>query len=90
MGLGGNVIELEETEFYLMNDDVSAVRGAQWDSPAFGLLTILRVSTSPSVPPSANNTTTGFRVASIPEPSSQLLVLWGAIGLLLRRRNARG
>jgi hypothetical protein len=89
MGLGGNVWEYEETEFDLMNDLIGrgdfVLRGGDFtDDPTY-LSTSSRFTTF-----GVHGLTTvyisGFRVASVPEPSSQLLGLLGMLGLLLRRR----
>ena len=88
MGLGGNVWEWEETEFDLTNDDSSSVRGVRggsWSNNSSNMSASNRIDGNPT---HENNSSIGFRVASIPEPSSQLLALLGMLGLLLRRRGA--
>jgi formylglycine-generating enzyme len=86
MGQGGNVDEWEESEFDLTNNSPSAIRGfrgGNWDrSPAF-LLSSNRFSVAPSI----EDNILGFRVASIPEPST--IVLLATTILLLRRRTER-
>jgi formylglycine-generating enzyme required for sulfatase activity len=94
MGQGGNVAELEETEFDLVNDLVNAfdpnfeppvgIRGGTWFDIPNNLLAMLRVRRAPN----EHGPFTGFRVASasIPEPSTMLLGALGAGGLLARRR----
>ena len=61
------------------------LRGGSWDGFGFdglGLGADWRDSTDPS----SGNYDFGFRVASVPEPSTGLLVLLGLSGLLLKRR----
>ena len=88
MGMGGNVYEWEETEFDLVNNSSSSargVRGGNW----FGFSDDLLSSFRNSVRPMGELYFIGFRVASIPEPSTLVLLgmgIVGALGLLLRRR----
>jgi formylglycine-generating enzyme required for sulfatase activity len=95
MGLGGNVWEWTETEFDLVNDSVSSLRGSRggsWiSSISFGLS-----SSDQSIGNPANEFDTfGFRVASldftaVPEPSSMLgAVSLGLVGLMYRRPRSR-
>jgi formylglycine-generating enzyme required for sulfatase activity len=85
MGQGGNVWELNETAFDGNNDiagENREIRGGVWnDSIGF-----LEASSRSSLNPLNENYTNGFRVASVPEPSTGLLVLLGLGGLLLKRR----
>jgi len=86
MGQGGNVWEWEETEFDLVNDSSSSargVRGGDWDLFSFGLSSSSRFSFGG---PSFEGSSVGFRVASIPEPSSLLLGAFTSVGLWMRRR----
>jgi formylglycine-generating enzyme required for sulfatase activity len=85
-GQGGNVFEWEETEFDLVNDSSSSargVRGGDWNNGSGGLLSSLR---SFGFPTGEYSGGVGFRVASIPEPSTMLLGVFGAGGLLVWRR----
>ena len=88
MGQGGNVYEWEETEFDLVNDSSSparAIRGGFWDFGSYFLLSSNRTSGFPF--PSFEGYGIGFRVASrIPEPSTLLLAVGLAGGLLVWRR----
>jgi formylglycine-generating enzyme required for sulfatase activity len=88
MGLGGNALEWEETEYDLVNDNGSSfrgLRGGYWDSI---LSQTLAASLRDSGVPTSGDYVMGFRVASIPEPSTGLLGLLAGVGLLLRRRVA--
>jgi len=86
MGQGGNVFEWEETDFDLVNGTPSSsaggVRGGLWFSDSGLLSSSSRVSFNPS----NELNFIGFRVASIPEPSTLLLAAMGSVGLLLRRK----
>lgn len=85
MGQGGNVWEWEETEFDLLNDSSSSARGVRggfWD---FNSNLLLSSSRNIGIP-SLENGSVGFRVASIPEPSTVLLGTLASVGLLMRRR----
>jgi len=84
-GQGGNVFEWEETSFDLMNDSSSSLRsfrGGSWATVSFGLVASFRNKRLPS----DEVTGIGFRVASIPEPSTLLLGTLASMGLLMRRR----
>jgi len=90
MGQGGNVWEFQETELDLINDSTSStrsVRGGFWNSTSFFLSTSVQSGGDPT----AGSNSVGFRVASVsvPEPSSLLLGVLGAVGLLLWRRVSR-
>jgi len=70
-GQGGNVWEWEETDYDLVNDSLDS--GLVSTFRAFGYA-------------SYENLGIGFRVASIPEPSTLLLGMLGTLSLLFRRR----
>jgi formylglycine-generating enzyme required for sulfatase activity len=85
MGQGGNVREWEETNFNLKTNIGSyprGIRGGFWASSYEEPRATSRVYFSPS----DALRSVGFRVASIPEPSSTLLGVLPTAGLLLRRR----
>lgn len=89
MGLGGNVSEIQETEPDLVNDFVPmfgslrGVRGGNWNSNSADLFGPVAWG----VPPRDSVLYLGFRVASVPEPTSFVLCGVVAVGLLrLRRR----
>ena len=98
MGLGGNVLEWEETSLGLNNSTGSSsrgVRGGVWFYGSGNLSSSSRLRGSPS----GESFIIGFRVASlsssaaaVPEPSSaiamSLLFGLGIAGRRLRRRNA--
>ena len=89
MGQGGNVSEYEETEFDLVNDSSwspRGFRGGRWvssirsgDLRSFDRAGIFR--------PTHKASDIGFRVASIPEPSSLLLGALASVGFLVRRKS---
>jgi formylglycine-generating enzyme len=86
MGQGGNVWEWNETAYDGTNNTAGEnreLRGSSWgnDSLYLDASRLLRFSN-----PSEENGSNGFRVASVPEPSTGLLVVLGLSGLLLRRR----
>jgi sulfatase modifying factor 1 len=87
MGQGGNVFELEETDFDLLNGptvttDLRGLRGGYWSSGAIDLQSLTRRNTSPT----NQQNFIGFRVASvIPEPGTVLLAALAGLGLLWRR-----
>jgi formylglycine-generating enzyme required for sulfatase activity len=85
-GQGGNVLEWEETEFDLVNDSSSSsrgLRGGNWGGISGDLRATLRHGSDPSYESSFR----GFRVASIPEPTTYALAL-AALCLVLGRRRA--
>jgi len=87
-GQGGNVVEWLETAADGINDagdDQRLIRGGDWRSSEV----VLRSSTSAFLEPTVSGFEFGLRIASIPEPSSALLL--GSGGLLaLARRRRRG
>jgi formylglycine-generating enzyme required for sulfatase activity len=85
VGQGGNVFEWEETTFDLLNDGSSSsrgVRGGDFINNSSFLLSSSRINLDPT----NGFHSAGFRVASIPEPSSLLLGAMATVGLLMRRR----
>jgi hypothetical protein len=91
MGQGGNIFEWNESAFDGTNSSASEnrdIRGGNWfDSELY-----LRSSIRYDVDPSLENYDLGFRVASVPEPSTYAIALAGlACGgySLFRRRRAR-
>ena len=91
MGQGGNIFEWNESAFDGTNSSASEnrdIRGGNWfDSELY-----LRSSIRYDVDPSLENYDLGFRVASVPEPSTYAMALAGlACGgySLFRRRCAR-
>jgi formylglycine-generating enzyme required for sulfatase activity len=86
MGQGGNAWEWMETAYDGSNniaDEIRELRGGFWDD-FFG--DSLVASSRSHGYPTNEFTTDGFRVASVPEPSTGLLVVLGLSGLLLMRR----
>ena len=90
MGQGGNVFELEETAFDLMNSSGSSSRGwrgGDWNEAE----NVLSVSGRFDFGPASNEGfSTGFRVASVPEPSSFLLLSAAFLGMSIGRRMCIG
>ncbi len=85
MGQGGNVREWNESAFDGSNSSSSefrAVRGGSWFLSESGL----RSSSRGGSVPTGENDSIGFRVASVPEPSTYVLVLMGAGALYLWKR----
>jgi len=88
MGQGGNVSEWNETAVDGINNTAGEsrnLRGGAWYSSSSGLDASSRYTTSPASEGGFTGDY-GFRVASVPEPSTGLLVVLGLSGLLLRRR----
>jgi len=88
MGQNGNVWEWNESAFDGINDSNAedrGIRGGYWFNSEFNLRSSLRGSDTPS----SENSNVGFRVASVPEPSSFLMMMMGLSVLLLRRRSSR-
>ncbi len=83
MSLGSNIWEWEETEFDLVNDNSSTVRGLRgnrWFDTSFNMMSSRRGFFSAQV----EDSNTGFRVATtaVPEPSSVALVALTAMGIV--------
>ncbi len=77
--------EWNETARDLINNTAGEnrqLRGGSWLSDSSGLDASDRSFASPLYV----NSSHGFRVASVPEPSTGLLVVLGLSGLLLKRR----
>ena len=58
------------------------LRGGSWNNDSGYLVASIRSNTNPT----SEYYGFGFRVASVPEPSTGLLVVLGLSGLLLKRR----
>jgi len=85
MGQGGNVFEWNESAFDGANSSSSearVVRGGGW----FNSEHTLRSSTRNDFDPTYEDGGKGFRVASVPEPSTAVLVLLGAGAVYLWKR----
>jgi len=85
MGQNGNALEWTESAFFAPNDNSSAsraLRGGGW----FDAEAQLRSSFSSGSGPQLEGTGVGFRVASVPEPSSTLLMLSAGLVAFARRR----
>jgi formylglycine-generating enzyme required for sulfatase activity len=85
MGQGGNVYEWNETAFDGINNEAGEPRqerGGSWSVNSLLLDASFRFNGSPA----GEGNSLGFRVASVPEPSTGLLVVLGLSGLLLKRR----
>ena len=78
---GGNVWELNET---LIRDTLRGLRGGSWGWYASDLRATQRFYANPT----SQQAIRGFRVASIPEPSTVLLDLIGCIFTFTRRRKS--
>jgi formylglycine-generating enzyme required for sulfatase activity len=88
MGQGGNVFEWTESAFAGTNSSSSvarAIRGGSW----LGSEVSLRSSTRNFNGPTGESNFIGFRVASVPEPSTAVLVLMAGGAWLLRKRFRR-
>jgi formylglycine-generating enzyme required for sulfatase activity len=88
MGQGGNVWEWNESAFDGANSSSSelrASRGGGWSNA----VNFLRSSDRHSHGPADEDSDFGFRVASVPEPSTYVLVLMAGGAWLLRRRLRR-
>ncbi|KAB2644828.1 MAG: SUMF1/EgtB/PvdO family nonheme iron enzyme [Verrucomicrobia bacterium] len=85
MGQNGNVFEWQESAFDGINNwefDNRAIRGSSW----LGGVVYLRSSGSDYIPPILSNFDIGFRVASVPEPSSTVLMISAGLLAIARRR----
>ncbi|MEI8375778.1 MAG: SUMF1/EgtB/PvdO family nonheme iron enzyme [Planctomycetota bacterium] len=77
---GGNVWEWNESRWVnYQGKDVRGVRGGAFDDPQYGLHANTRIGFAS---PSLEHFDMGFRVASVPEPSTLALLSVGIIGLL--------
>jgi len=87
-GQNGNVWEWNESAFNAPNDSSSedrAARGGSW----FLAEDDLRSSFRLNFVPTEEDGSVGFRVASVPEPSTAILILMAGGACLLRRRPSR-
>ena len=85
MGQNGNVYEWAESAFDGINNSSSEdreIRGGSWNFSGGAMRSSLRSLNSPAV--SANNI--GFRVASVPEPTSTVLMCSAGLLAIARRR----
>ncbi len=78
---GGNVYEWSEA---VISSSFRGLRGGSWNSISVFLAAAFRYSGDPS----DEGVDLGFRVASIPEPSTGLLGVLGMLGLMQRRRRS--
>lgn len=88
MGQGGNVMEWNETAYTGINSlssEQRAIRGGSYFADEFSM----RASSRNYDLPTYEGNNLGFRVASVPEPSTYLLVLLGA-GALYALRGRQG
>jgi formylglycine-generating enzyme required for sulfatase activity len=88
MGQGGNVWEWNESAFdgsNSLSSEGRAVRGGFWSDSEFGLRSSFRNGFGPAVEGSDG----GFRVASVPEPSTYALLAMTAAGALWMARRRR-
>ena len=88
MGQGGNVWEWNESALDGTNSSSSenrAQRGGRWSGPEFGLSSSGQNGNDPTF----ESDTIGFRVASVPEPSTYALLLMTAAGALWMTRRRR-
>ena len=76
---GGNLWEWNEA---LVSSSSRGIRGGSWDFNSGNLLSSFRLNINPS----DEYDLIGFRVASIPEPSTLLLGALASVGMLLRRK----
>ena len=85
MGQGGNVFEWNESAFDGANSSSSesrTIRGGLWDGAEVFLRSSFRFDSVPAF----ESREIGFRVASVPEPSTYALILMAGAGWLLWRR----
>jgi formylglycine-generating enzyme required for sulfatase activity len=85
MGQGGNVWEWSESALDGTNNSVSEdrlLRGGNWTASAFSLGSTGREFSGPAT----ERDNRGFRVASVPEPSTYALLLMAGAGWLLWKR----
>ncbi len=85
MGQNGNVWEWNESAFEGINNSSSenrAIRGGVWFAAEFNLRSSVRFS----LPPANSGDGVGFRVASVPEPTSTVLMISAGLLAIARRR----
>lgn len=90
MAQGGNAYEWAESSYSMTNansTDGRTFRGYDWSN---GNVSILASEARQSADPTWEYRGTGFRVASIPEPSSFMLIGFSVLGLLMRRKRCEG
>ena len=89
MGQGGNVFEWNESAFDRLDSSSSenrAIRGGNWSIGVSGLRSS---SSRGGSSPALEHRSIGFRVASVPEPSTYALLLMTAAGALWMTRRRR-
>jgi formylglycine-generating enzyme required for sulfatase activity len=87
MGQGGNVQEWMETAYDVINDsagEARELRGGAWGSSV--LNSVSASDRGNFLPHEGNVDGWGFRIASVPEPSSLSLLALGGVVVALRRR----
>ena len=85
MGQNGNVYEWAESAFDGINNSSSEnreIRGGSWDSAELNLRSSFRNGATPAV----SGNFFGFRVASVPEPTSTVLMCSAGLLAIARRR----
>ena len=85
-GQDGNVSEMMEGEYGAPYNDARVLRGGYWASPESSLRFPYRSS---AIGPTTADSSIGFRVASVPEPSSASLLIFVAATTFATRRRAR-
>ncbi|MFO0911797.1 MAG: SUMF1/EgtB/PvdO family nonheme iron enzyme [Pirellulales bacterium] len=91
MGQAGNVSEWVETEFDGVNNNglaERALRGGSWYWTHYNELGARYIGGGRNPSAEGDSYDIGFRIASIPEPSSALLTLVGVLGLIHRSRRS--
>jgi len=81
---GGNIFEMNESFF---SSSQRVLRGGSWANTSEALQSSFSSFINPTNP--LENNVLGFRVATVPEPSTVLLGALAGLGLLLRRRASR-
>ena len=88
MAQGGNVMEWIETASDGVNNTVGENRETR-DGPWDGISVYLESSIRNTSTPTHEHSRIGFRVASVPEPSSVSLMMLGLAALLASSRRGR-